>query len=48
MQKILRLLKNFVCSIIEVIDAVSEAQQMFPVSIQMDKVQGVLVEILTN
>jgi len=47
-QKISRSLKNFARSVIEVVDAVSEAQQMFPASTQMDKVQGVLVEILTN
>ena len=48
MQKISRSLKNFARSVIEVVDVVSEAQQMFPASTQMDKVQGVLVEILTN
>ncbi|KAJ8424881.1 hypothetical protein Cgig2_017973 [Carnegiea gigantea] len=47
-QKISRLLKNFACSVIEVVNALSEAQQMFPASTKMDKVQGVLVEILTN
>ncbi|KAJ8432933.1 hypothetical protein Cgig2_023063 [Carnegiea gigantea] len=39
-QKISRSLKNFAHSVIEVVDAVSEAQQMFPASTQMDKVQG--------
>ncbi|KAJ8430776.1 hypothetical protein Cgig2_027854 [Carnegiea gigantea] len=47
-QKISRSLKNFACSVIKVVDVVSEAQHMFPASTQMDKVQGVLVEILTN
>ncbi|KAJ8431033.1 hypothetical protein Cgig2_022975 [Carnegiea gigantea] len=47
-QKISRSLKNFAHSVIEVVDVVSEAQQMFPASTLMDKVQGVLVEILTN
>jgi len=41
-------LKNFASSIIEVVDVVSEGQQMFLASTPMDKVQGVLVEILTN
>ncbi|KAJ8420239.1 hypothetical protein Cgig2_010779 [Carnegiea gigantea] len=39
-QKILRSLKSFACSVIEVVDVVSEAQQMFPASIQIDKVQA--------
>ena len=34
--------------LIKVVDVVSEAQQIFLASIQVDKVQGVLVEILTN
>jgi len=42
-QKISRSLKNFARFVIEVVDIVSEAQQMFPASTQMDKVQGILV-----
>ncbi|KAJ8432169.1 hypothetical protein Cgig2_029010 [Carnegiea gigantea] len=47
-RKISRSLKNFARSIIEVVDVVNEAQQMFPASTQMDKFQGILIEILTN
>ncbi|KAJ8440572.1 hypothetical protein Cgig2_028701 [Carnegiea gigantea] len=47
-QKISRSLKKFARSVVEVVDAMSEAQQMFPASIQMDNIQGVLVEILSN
>ncbi|KAJ8422870.1 hypothetical protein Cgig2_010270 [Carnegiea gigantea] len=39
-QKISRSMKNFPRSVIEVVDAVSEAQQVFPASTQMDKVQA--------
>ena len=32
----------------ELVNSVDEAQQMFPVSAHMDKVQGILVQILTK
>ena len=41
-------LKNFARSVIEVVDVVSDAQQMFPASIQIGKVHGILVELLSN
>ena len=47
-QKISRSLKYFACSVIEVVDDVIEGQHMFPTSTQMDKVEGVLVKILSN
>jgi len=41
-------LKNFARSVIELVDSVDEAQQIFPASVHMDKVQGILVQILSN
>ncbi|KAJ8431902.1 hypothetical protein Cgig2_013650 [Carnegiea gigantea] len=41
-QKISRSLRNFARFVIEVVDVVSKARQMFPASTQMDKVQGFL------
>ena len=47
-QKILLSLKNFARSVTELMDFVDEAQHMFPASAHMDKVQGILVQILSN
>ena len=47
-QKISLSLKNFAHSVTELVDSVDEAQHMFPASAQMDKVQGILVQILSN
>ena len=47
-QKISLLLKNFARSVTELVDSVDEAHQIFPASAHMDKVQGILVQILSN
>jgi len=47
-QKISVSLKNFARSVTELVDSVDEAQQMFPTSTHMDKVHGILVQILSN
>ena len=41
-------LKNFAHFVTELVDSVDEAKQMFPASAHVDKLQGILVQILSN
>ena len=47
-RKISASLKKFPRSVTELVDSVDEAKQMFLASAYTDKVQGILVQIVTN